>query len=123
MYTYSATLVRVYDGDTVFIDIDLGFHQWIHATQDPEATEDHGSRLARINAPELYVIDADHHRVLNPSGAAARDALIGYLGGKGLTIQSVRLEKFGRFLVELLADGVNVNDWLVTNGFAVYQSY
>ena len=122
MYEYRVNLIRVYDGDTIFIDIDLGFHAWLHATQDPEATEDHGSRLARINAPELYVI-VNGHKQLNPPGVASRDALSGYLAGKALTIQSLRLEKFGRFLIELFADGENVNDLLVTGGFAVYQAY
>lgn len=118
MYEYEVTLRRIYDGDTIFTDKDLGYHVWLNATQDPEATEDHGDRLARINAPELYVI-VDGHRVLNPAGVASRDALAAYLTGKTLTVTSIRLEKYGRFLVELFADGVNVNDWLVANGWAV----
>jgi endonuclease YncB( thermonuclease family) len=118
MYEYRVILVRVYDGDTVFTDKDLGYHVWLKATQDPEATEDHGDRLARINAPELYTI-VDGHRVLSDAGVASRDALIGFLTGKALTIQSLRLEKYGRFLVELYADGVNVNDLMLAGGWAV----
>ena len=30
MYEYKATIVRVVDGDTVDVDIDLGFDTWLH---------------------------------------------------------------------------------------------
>ena len=29
MYEYNATIIRVYDGDTVWADLDLGFGLWM----------------------------------------------------------------------------------------------
>lgn len=29
-YVYSGKVVEVYDGDTVYMDIDLGFRTWLH---------------------------------------------------------------------------------------------
>ena len=29
MYEYNANIIRVYDGDTVWADLDLGFGLWI----------------------------------------------------------------------------------------------
>ena len=43
MYEYSATVLSVHDGDTMTVDVDLGFG--IHAV--------HKLRLANVNAPEL----------------------------------------------------------------------
>ncbi len=122
-YIYDVTLVRVHDGDTIFTDKDLGFHTWVHATKDPQATEDQGDRFARINAPELRVSDATGKLVDNPAGLASRDALAAFIAGKKLTIQSVKREAHVRFLIELYADGMNVNDWLVTNNYAIYETY
>ena len=42
MYTYNAIVKDVLDGDTVKVDIDLGFGVWLNSQV---------VRLARINAP------------------------------------------------------------------------
>ena len=43
MYQYKAVLVRVIDGDTIDVDIDLGFDVWLKKQR---------VRLAGIDAPE-----------------------------------------------------------------------
>lgn len=104
MYTYAARLVRVIDGDTVVLDLDLGFKLW-------RLNESY--RLARIDAPEMATA----------GGPPAKAALEDYLAGKALKVVTSKGDKYGRYLVELLADNANANDWLVTNGRAVYRSY
>jgi len=47
MYTYKAKVVRVVDGDTVDLKIDLGFDIWIHERV----------RLKDIDAPEVRTRD------------------------------------------------------------------
>ena len=42
-YSYKAKLGRVVDGDTVWLDVDLGFNIWAHL----------GFRLEGINTPEV----------------------------------------------------------------------
>lgn len=59
LYHYRAIVKEVHDGDTITVDIDLGFHTWIH---------DEHIRLAQINAPE--VIGAS-----KAAGIASRDFL------------------------------------------------
>lgn len=43
-YQYAAQLIRVVDGDTLVVNVDLGFDQWFHNCR---------IRLLGINAPEL----------------------------------------------------------------------
>src|SRR6267378_104525 len=104
MFDYNASLVKVIDGDTVHLDLDLGFFEW---------RKDQSYRLLRINAPEMSTVE----------GGAAKIALEGYLQGKKLQAHTEKSDHFGRYLVELTADGQSVSDWLVTNGFAAYKTY
>ena len=105
MYAYTATLVRVIDADTVVLDLDLGFRLW---------RRNESYRLGRIDAPELPT----------DSGVAARSALVLRLSiAQSLSATTTKADKYGRWLVELYADGVNLNDWLVTTGHAAYRTY
>jgi micrococcal nuclease len=99
LFTYTAELVRVVDGDTVVLDIDLGFHTWRRGER---------YRLARINAPELK----------DPPGPPARDHLISLLGVP-LVVTTSKADNYGRYLVELVVNGVNLNDQMIADGFAV----
>ena len=105
MYQYSARLIRVVDADTVVLDLDLGFYQW---------RLNRSYRLARINAPELST----------PEGVAARAALVERLAsGTTFLVSTSKADSFDRWIVELYADGADVNDWLVANGWAAYHTY
>ncbi len=115
LYTYRAVVRRVIDGDTLDVDIDLGMHIWLH---------DERLRLARINAPELK--GAERER-----GVAARDWLNERLNGQRVLIRTSpgrgegydEKEKYGRYLAEIILDGVNINDELVRRGLAEYRKY
>jgi len=48
MYTYRCKILRVVDGDTVDVDIDLGFNVWLHRER---------VRIAGIDAPESRTRD------------------------------------------------------------------
>lgn len=104
MYEYSARLVRCVDADTLVMDLDLGFSQW---------RVGQSYRLLRIDAPEMSTQE----------GKAARTAVVLFLSGKALAVQTHKADSFGRFLVEVCANGENVSDWLVRNGHAVYRNY
>jgi micrococcal nuclease len=102
----------VYDGDTLRLTIDLGFGFARKRLQ---------LRLARINTPELRGKERE-------KGLEVRDALRKKLEGSELVVQTFRdrTGKYGRYLVELwiLEGGVplNVNDWLLENGYATRWS-
>lgn len=97
-YEYQATVERVVDGDTVLLMIDLGFD--VHHRMK--------CRLARINAPEMKT----------PHGPEAKQRLAELLAVGTVMIRSTALDKYGRALVEILADGVNVNDAMLSGGHA-----
>jgi micrococcal nuclease len=88
MYEYDAELVRVVDGDTVDISVDLGFH----------ISQQIRVRLNGINAPELST----------PAGKAAKGFLEGLLPvGTSLRCNTVKdkTEKYGRYLADLTVQG------------------
>lgn len=116
LYEYRATIVSIYDGDTVTLDVDLGLRTWVRGAK---------YRLYGINAPELRSLATD----TTHSGIEARDHLRGLLGfphADGtpdvLTVRTHKdaTEKYGRWLAELIRDdGVDVNQSMIADGYAV----
>ena len=108
-YVYVANVTDVYDGDTITVDIDLGLGVWVHGEK---------LRLHRINAPEV-------RGGSRPEGILSRDWLREQILGKEIIIQTIkdRKGKYGRYLAEVWQDGTNINDALVTNGFAEFKDY
>jgi endonuclease YncB( thermonuclease family) len=105
MYTYNATVVRVIDGDTAIVDVDLGFYM----------TARMSCRLAGLNARELH----------DDGGREARDYLCGLLPVEAtVQVDSVKADKYaGRFdgvVTRRLDDGsgINVNQRLIDMGYA-----
>jgi micrococcal nuclease len=113
LYHYRARVVKVYDGDTIHVDIDLGLGIWIRGEK---------IRLARINAPEIRGTE-------RPQGLAARDFLRKLILNREILLATIkdRKGKYGRYLGEiwLEKDGrmINVNDLMVAEGFAQYVTY
>jgi endonuclease YncB( thermonuclease family) len=85
-YIRRVQVARVLDGDTFVCDVDLGFHVLVRMS----------CRLAGINAPE-------HDE---PGGPQARAALAAILGRGGVTVCSVRADKYaGRFDAVVVVTG------------------
>ncbi len=81
-YTYKALLVEVVDGDTVWLNIDLGFNTW--TTQK--------IRLRGIDAFELGT----------SAGQSAKDYVVSRLKGcKFLAVKTYGRDKFTRYLVDI----------------------
>jgi len=109
MYEYRANIIKVYDGDTVTAEIDLGFNITI--------TEK--LRLARINTPEVR----GEEREL---GLISRDRLRELILDKEVTIKTFKDKKgkYGRYIADIIInDDLCVNDWLVTEGLGEYKNY
>lgn len=104
MYEYRAFVRRVYDGDTVTVDIDLGFDVVLRNQK---------IRLVRINAPEV-------RGVQRPEGLKSRDALRAKIGNRWIRIKTEKDKKgkWGRWLGEIWLDEECVNDWLLKEGYA-----
>ena len=104
-YTYRAKCTSVYDGDSITLDIDLGFGHWMVNQK---------IRLFGINTPEVRGDE-------RAAGLVSAERLRGLIEGKEVTIVSHkdRKGKYGRWLATVYLDGVNVNDLLLNEGLAV----
>ena len=92
MHEYNCTIRRVVDGDTVDVDIDLGFDMWIHNER---------VRLFGIDTPESRTRDLEEKK----AGLFAKDVVLHYLpeGSKQvLRTHKDKVGKYGRVLGEFL---------------------
>lgn len=115
MYIYRCRINKVVDGDTVEIDLDLGFNILL-ANQKV--------RLAGVDTPESRTANKEEKE----RGLLSKKKLAEKLPvGSWQKIQTLKADsnddKFGRILGVFIAeDGVSVNQWLIDNNYAVlYQ--
>ena len=112
MYEYNANVTGVYDGDSITVDIDLGFGIWMKKQK---------IRLVGINTPELRGEERE-------SGLAARDFLREQILNKSVILKTYKDSKgkYGRWLAEVwlpenlldLSPPLNINELLITEGHA-----
>ena len=76
MYEYKCKILKVVDGDTVDIDLDLGFGVWLRNER---------VRLAGIDTPESRTSDA----VEKVFGQAAKDRVNSLLGDEATLISQI----------------------------------
>jgi len=114
LYHYKAIVTEVYDGDTCTVSIDLGLHTWINGER---------IRLARINAPEM-------RGEQRKQGLKSRDFLSQLILDKQIILQTIsdKKGKYGRYLGEIwvqteASEWINVNDYMVEQGYAIYAEY
>ena len=91
MYEYRCKLIRVIDGDTMDIDIDLGFGVWLKGER---------VRLYGIATPESRTRDLEEKRY----GLAAKAFATKFLDDEWLVLKTKEYDakgKFGRILGEL----------------------
>ncbi len=104
--TYDVTLLKVYDGDTVYIETEL----WPNLSQFTKL------RILGIDTPEIRTRKTCE-KVL---GYEAKRFLGNYLTGKALTLSDVKYGKYaGRVIGNLYADGVLVSKIMIDRGYAV----
>ena len=115
MYEYRCKVKRVIDGDTVDIDIDLGFGVWLKGER---------VRLYGIDTPESRTSD----KVEKIYGLEAKKYVQKFLDDKWLMLKTKEYDakgKFGRILGKFkIFDGRNdrattLNEWMVENHYAV----
>ena len=99
-YTYNATVLRVIDGDTVVIRVDVGFRMFAEMSM----------RLAFINAPEINT----------EAGKRAKSVLEQFLINLPVVVKTYKpIDKYGRYLGTIYTGDTNVNQWMVENDYAV----
>ena len=105
MYEYRAFVRKVYDGDTVTVDIDLGFGTVL---------KNQKIRLLGINAPEIRGESREE-------GLKSRDFLREKIGSKWVVIKTKKDKrgKYGRWLGEIFLEECNVNQLMIKESKAV----
>ena len=112
MYEYRAKIVRIIDGDTVDVDIDLGFGIWM---------KNERVRIMGIDTPESRTRD----KVEKKFGLASKAKLKSLLGNSTVLKTQINKKgedmkgKFGRILGDFTSDGKKVSKILCEEGFAV----
>ena len=112
MWTYRAKVVRVIDGDTVDVDIDLGFGIW----QKNERV-----RIMGIDTPESRT----RNKIEKKFGLAAKAKLKSLLGPNPVLQTTISKKgedmkgKFGRVLGDFIIDGKQVTEIMCKTGHAV----
>jgi micrococcal nuclease len=119
MHEYKCKILRVVDGDTVDIDIDLGFGIWVHKER---------VRIMGIDTPESRTRDL----VEKAFGLAAKEYLKTLLPADSMKILKTEVDKkggdkkgkFGRVLGDFFVEPTNagpqrVTDLLIEAGHAV----
>lgn len=105
-YVYFGKIINVVDGDTVDMEVDLGFYVKVGER----------FRLSFINAAEMNSSDKEER-------ALAIEALSWLSAFKGLPVRvkSTKKDKYGRFLAEIFVEGdpVSLNQKLLDRGLAV----
>ena len=118
MHEYNCTIRRVVDGDTVDVDIDLGFDMWIHNER---------VRLFGIDTPESRTRDLEEKK----AGLFAKDVVLHYLpeGSKQvLRTHKDKVGKYGRVLGEfVIYDGLadrqtTINQFMIDHKIGVEYS-
>ena len=115
MYLYYADIDRIYDGDSITVTIDLGFHA---------AIRERSMRIMGVDTPELRG-ESDLHE---EAGRAVRDLLrTTVLPTHKLIVESKELDKYGRILgnlyisTEMMVAGqeFGLREYLIAMGLAV----
>jgi micrococcal nuclease len=115
VYEYRCKVTRVVDGDTVDVDIDLGFGVWMHKER---------IRLYGIDTPESRTRDLEEKKY----GLLAKQQIESFMPtGSMQTLVTVKDKagKFGRILGKFLIydkktdSQMTINDWMIREHHAV----
>jgi micrococcal nuclease len=105
LYTYCAYVVKVLDGDTLKVVVDLGFG--VRSVQT--------LRLLGIDAPEIVTADGMESK-------KALEKMLKIADGKAgapLLIKTVKSDKYDRYLADIFVGSVYINQKLIDEGLAV----
>jgi micrococcal nuclease len=108
LYNYKVRVINVVDGDTIDVEIQLGFH----------LTSTQRLRLLRINTAELRA-NNEAERLL---AQKAKQFVVDEILGKEVFIHTEKDDAFGRYLAEVYVFNssfiYNLNDYMLSTGLA-----
>jgi micrococcal nuclease len=101
-YVFNAKVIRWVDGDTVDLDVDLGFRFRANMR----------FRLLGVDTPERGQVNYTKASDLSKSLAPVDKTVLIQ------TVKDEKADKYGRYLVTVVSDGVEVNAMLVEQNLA-----
>ena len=113
MYEYKCKIVKVIDGDTVDVDIDLGFGVWLHKER---------IRLYGIDTPESRTRDL----VEKKYGNMAKNLVLTFMpvgSIQTLITEKDKSGKFGRILGKFRVHEPHLDRYVILNDFMVDNYY
>lgn len=105
-YIYKAMVTNVVDGDTIDVEIDLGFQ--ISTVQR--------LRLMGIDTPEIRGPE-------KKEGLKVKQYVKDLIEGKEILIETHKVGKFGRYVVDIWVDGLNLTRHLLENKMGTVPPY
>ena len=109
MYEYRCKILRIVDGDTVDVDIDLGFGVWMHKQR---------VRLLGIDTPESRTRDLVEKQFGLASKQFVKDLMP--IGSQQIIkTEKDKTGKFGRILGDFLIEGKRLTELMVEANHAV----
>ena len=109
MYEYRCKIRRVVDGDTVDIDIDLGFGVWLHKER---------VRIYGIDTPESRTRDKEEKKY----GLMAKEFVKQFVKGDSIKLTTQKYDakgKFGRILGDIIVDDKSLSETMIQEYHAV----
>ena len=109
MYEYRCKVRRVVDGDTVDIDIDLGFGVWLHKER---------VRIYGIDTPESRTRDKEEKKY----GLMAKEFVKQFVKGDSIKLTTQKYDakgKFGRIHGDIIVDNKSLSDTMIQEHHAV----
>ena len=109
MYEYKCTILRIVDGDTIDVNIDLGFNMWIHRER---------IRVSGIDAPEMRTKD----KVTKVFGKASKEYVQSLLPiGSTQIVKNKKKKKgkYGRILGDFIIEDKMLSALMIENYHAV----
>ena len=105
-HIYRAEVLRVLDGDTVDVNVDLGFGVYtkqrlrIYGVNSPEKDTEAGKAALQFVSETLYGASEVHIRTMKQS----------------IRSDAEKKEKYGRYLVQLVVDGESLDSIIIKAG-------
>ena len=109
MHTYRCKILRVVDGDTVDVNIDLGFGVWLHKER---------VRIQGIDTPESRTRDKEEKKY----GLMAKEFVKQFVKGDSIKLTTQKYDakgKFGRILGDIIVDNKSLSDTMIQEHHAV----
>lgn len=119
-FVYEAKVLSVHDGDTISVEIELGFQ--VKFTDK--------IRFYGINAPELKIRDGNNKLQINPTGMKTLAVVDDFIkAGDIVVIETIKdkKEKYGRYLANIYVtkddEQIFLNKYLLDNNLAAELKY